>query len=774
MSAPAREALQRIREKHPFSQVVERTATSLTAAYGVYHRSVVTGPLMHFEEEGEWREIDTAWVPSSGEWQFEMRLAPYRAKAKTWFHQEDLIEYSTPNGESVRFQPSSLSWRDESGRRQQMAAPHAVATEAHDDVLSWPDAFGPGRSMRWTAHPGSLQKILELSAFHSMSPLAPYLSGEVSLELALMFKLSPSVTAFVDGVAWDRQHTRTTESAIEFRNDSGELLWSFAAPTAWDSAGNTVQATMSIDVAGNNLRLSVGVPRSWLMAAQYPVMVDPEVIVGSSTTSDSWVWLNGNDTATAATIANSLGNVNSTTIRNGVFGFYGINIPAGVTIDSAACLWSPTSGANSTIPCLLRCSLLAADNAELLRTTSDVATLLALPRTTTSLYDVPAFVVGQSLQVPDFLTMFREVVYRPGWSYNGSVALFIQDEGSALGANRTVSLTGMSAVYITADYGLPEPSHYVLDGTLTSWLYAPSANLVPPPGELNEAVQVRAEMLVSLADWAGTLGVNEPMIGQGVVETEENMHYSMGLRGQSTERIPQSWARAMTSSTTFTNQFLGPTATSARPAPGTAVWVALTYRYSGTGHNAGQYVATDPEGVDWYGGTATGVGSNRFVPPTAADTRIGMRTLSAGTELRMAMKVYAARLYYSTSTTTNQGWYQVANADFRVSDQSTGDSFGVLWLNAGGATYVQGAPYTPTTEFFLSLDGTISSSGITNELGTDQDLHLSAIDLGDDGSTRFLTDDRGGSVTLSLSNLPVDFVSMYRLKVQLRTRKPNP
>jgi hypothetical protein len=92
----------------------------------------------------------------------------------------------------------------------------------------------------------------------------------------------------VNGVLWDKSTTVQTFKNIEFRNASNQTLWYFLTQRVWDSVGNETIARGELRRSGSNLYISVRVSYSWLQGAVYPVFIDPNLSVYSST-SDGYI-----------------------------------------------------------------------------------------------------------------------------------------------------------------------------------------------------------------------------------------------------------------------------------------------------------------------------------------------------------------------------------------------------------------------------------------------------------------------------------------------------
>lgn len=442
MSKPAADALQRIRANHPSATVVERHQSSITADVGGGRKALVsTIGAMHYDDNG-WQEIDTTWQASAGAWQYEMTTAPYQASARDTFNAGEVVEYRTRAGEWVRFQPLSLNWRDSNGSTQQIAVPQAVATVASDDVLSWPNGYGAGRDFSWTAHPTRLQKLLTVQSAANL-PTPTVSGGGVELELTFAFTFDASVTAFVDGTAWDRSTTRTTGNAIEFRNAVNDVLWAFEAPRAWDSAGNETTGSMSFYRTGNTRHVAVRIPRAFVDAAVFPLFVDPTVnVFAAGNDHDINFRLSSGATSSASTLLHGDAFSGSIYVH-----FAAVGVPQGATITEATLSFFGTGGTEVAGDILSDVRAEDTDNGNVI--TSGV-TLITAARTSASVaWDLTSGTTGGALySAPDIATVIQELVDRIGWVSGNNINILVDVDD--LDAN----VTGYSryAAYENATY----------------------------------------------------------------------------------------------------------------------------------------------------------------------------------------------------------------------------------------------------------------------------------------------------------------------------------
>jgi len=301
MANPARDIRERVQRQWPGAIVVERGRASLTHQHPTdparKRLDVALGPL-HIA--GTDIEIDTAWQPTTGAWQYEMTLADYQAYARSVLNAGDTIQYVDPgSGQSVTFQPLGLNWINRDNSRQQIAQPGAVEAVVDDDILRWVDGFGAGRHFSWQTQTTRLQKLLTIDSLANLPAPAAWLgTGELWLELEFIIKNSTGVELYLDGVKWTRANNQRvrTSSRIEFRSlTTGAVLWYLDVPRAWDATGAEVVGQYEVRKQGGTHYITVRIPRAWLAAATYPVYIDPTIDLQPDATAGADTQLRSSD-----------------------------------------------------------------------------------------------------------------------------------------------------------------------------------------------------------------------------------------------------------------------------------------------------------------------------------------------------------------------------------------------------------------------------------------------------------------------------------------------
>ena len=283
MASPVAEARAKVKAAHPEAVVVGRGRNSIKHRLADspdgrqrFALDVAIGPL-HYGPDND-QEIDTALVPSTAPWDWEMTKAGFEVRALSDLSAGQVIEYRS-GSEWVRFQPHALQYSNDLNQIQQISMPQAVDAAVDDDTLTWADGYGPGRSLSWQAQTARLAKLLTIDSLADLPAVDQFIldGGNPVLELNLIFAFSAGVTPYINGQLWGKGQNagdRDTQGLVEFRNDAGDVLWWFNLPRSWDAEGNEQLGTFRFKKQGNSLYVSHRVPLGFVQGAAYPLMVD--------------------------------------------------------------------------------------------------------------------------------------------------------------------------------------------------------------------------------------------------------------------------------------------------------------------------------------------------------------------------------------------------------------------------------------------------------------------------------------------------------------------
>jgi hypothetical protein len=230
------------------------------------------------------QEIDTAWQPTGGgAWDWEMTLNNFQTYARDTFNVGDIFQFEK-DGETLMFDPQSINWIDENTSRQQIAIKQAVAGVVTDDVLAFPEAYGPGRHFQYQNQTARLQKLITIDADTDL-PTVTLQGNDIWFEAEFSLSLSSGVNFWLDGVEWARQNNVRVQTAdqIEIRDSATgtNVLWWLGAVKAWDSADDASEQIGQLEVrrqgGPSSLFITVRIPKTWIDAATFPIYIDPTI-----------------------------------------------------------------------------------------------------------------------------------------------------------------------------------------------------------------------------------------------------------------------------------------------------------------------------------------------------------------------------------------------------------------------------------------------------------------------------------------------------------------
>ncbi|KKL61080.1 hypothetical protein LCGC14_2198890, partial [marine sediment metagenome] len=163
--------------------------------------------------------------------------------------------------------------------------------------------------------------------------------------LNLIFAHSAGVTPYVNGQPWSKGD-RDTQGLVEFRDDTGKVLWWFNLPRSWDSEGNVQLGVLRFKKQGNSLYVSHRVPLTFVQGAVYPLMVDVTVDEDVPASGDDGKRYTGTDGFSSSDSNIFLGyyNLGSLYHMNGFFRWTGISIEGTIDVSYVE-LYTDAAGA---------------------------------------------------------------------------------------------------------------------------------------------------------------------------------------------------------------------------------------------------------------------------------------------------------------------------------------------------------------------------------------------------------------------------------------------
>lgn len=269
------------RDQHPGKGVVKRTPNSIhLEGDGPSERIAYISASndMHLEDG---TEIDTAWQPTTeGGWQWEMTLAEYQAYSRSGFADGNLIRFQY-DGEYVQFDPQSINWLDANGSRSQIAIKQAVTAVANDDLLTWTNAYGAGRHVRYQCIPEKLAKEIVIDNLTDLPEPPGYMVGPIQFEAEFTLSHSAGVEIYLDGSLWAKVNNVrvATAQAIEFRDaETGtNTIFSMPVPLATDSNFDIASGSFEVRNQSGTYYVTLRIAYDWIQSAAFPIKIDPAV-----------------------------------------------------------------------------------------------------------------------------------------------------------------------------------------------------------------------------------------------------------------------------------------------------------------------------------------------------------------------------------------------------------------------------------------------------------------------------------------------------------------
>jgi len=409
------------------------------------------GQIYHYGPNLE--EADSAWEADSDQNYLKMVKCDFNLRARKLFNGGDLVTWSDPaSGKYVKFQPQNLQWIGNYDSNSVISTAQAISTPVieEEDKLYWANAFGSGRHFRYTASTTSLIKHLILD--QGSLPACPTYITNPWLELTFSLTPSADVTIYIDGVAWDNSTSKTTANRIEFRLSTGKVVWSLAAPRAFDSSGDpeTGECAGQIRIYVNKKIKYCGVrfPKAWIDTAQFPVMLDPavdyQVGAGADDARNYGSTHPGDggyaDMYTSINLGASTSNYYIAGIR-----FQTVAVPAGATVDHAYASFKLLSAAGDAPSLSVACE--DADDASTFSSGTHEPYDAYLARTTAIISWSPTETTvdhwfggaGETDEI-DLKTLVQEVIDRPGWASGNDLVFVFWYAPTSLPAANTIRI----------------------------------------------------------------------------------------------------------------------------------------------------------------------------------------------------------------------------------------------------------------------------------------------------------------------------------------------
>ena len=289
MTNPARDARLFIQTKHPGATVHARGRKHIVLAH-----PTESGRKMFMNHIGrihygpaEDQEIDTAWTPSSGAWDYESVKNDF----ESYINDSVPVSYRYVDGNTqhyVELTVNAILWVNDENDSEAAASFTQVTPTINDDVIIWYD-IATGWSVRVEAQTERLAKWLNIDSLANLG--SPTIGGtNIRLRMEFTWQKSTGLEVWADGEKWEEKNNTWMGASgdIEFRDEiTQESVFYFQAPAGHDDSEeyNAAPMTHRVRRTGVNFYSEIDTPWSWLETATYPISLDatvnPQVGAGS-------------------------------------------------------------------------------------------------------------------------------------------------------------------------------------------------------------------------------------------------------------------------------------------------------------------------------------------------------------------------------------------------------------------------------------------------------------------------------------------------------------
>lgn len=242
----------------------------------------VGGRGWHFGQEpfDESHEVDTAWVISSGQWDWESVKNDFQSYVR------DSVPVSyryvdAETGHFVEITVNGVQWVNDEDDSENAAQFSQVTPTVDDDVLMFGN-IAPGWGVDIQAQTGRLAKWLRIDSLANLG--SPTIGGtNIRLQMQFTWQKSSGLEVWVDGVQWNEKNNTLVETSgdIEFRDETTQepVFW-FENPKGHDdsvSDSRTAPMVQRVRKTGANFHSEIDTPWSWLQSAIFPISLDDTI-----------------------------------------------------------------------------------------------------------------------------------------------------------------------------------------------------------------------------------------------------------------------------------------------------------------------------------------------------------------------------------------------------------------------------------------------------------------------------------------------------------------
>ena len=255
-------------------------------------RTVQTLEPLHYSDNGEMKDIETAWTQTESG--MVIRDAAFNASASLDLQAPEVLQISS-QGLGIGFKPLPLYYANPASSlllpntMQRLVAPRPVTAQVQDSSLLWDGAYGPGTLLEWRATPTGVQKWLTVDAPGRFP--TPVLTGKAWLMFGFAVTMPGLKAALKSGVV-DLTNLETDETTVRLLGPDDTPILALQRPWAVDAAGESVQGKLKFQRFGTAIVVAAAFPLSWLQDPDriYPVRIDPTVTSEQTVgPNDGWV-----------------------------------------------------------------------------------------------------------------------------------------------------------------------------------------------------------------------------------------------------------------------------------------------------------------------------------------------------------------------------------------------------------------------------------------------------------------------------------------------------
>lgn len=208
---------------------------------------------------------------------------------KFYYNESNLYGKNNHKSGFMTQQPHSLNYRNDLDQLEQISMVQSVIGTPEANTFSYPEAFGTGLGISYSYYHEEMKEKLIIDSFSSLPIPASYIvdGGNPTLDIDFLITWKDDLDIYIDGMAWDKQNTISTDSEVEFKlND--DIIFKLSKPYAIDSNNAEIPLFYEFKKGGNKLYVIVKTSLDWLSSLErvYPVYIDPTIKLQTANTEN--------------------------------------------------------------------------------------------------------------------------------------------------------------------------------------------------------------------------------------------------------------------------------------------------------------------------------------------------------------------------------------------------------------------------------------------------------------------------------------------------------